>query len=373
MIIGHKYIIENNKKVLVLKLDYNQELAGKRKKSFKEEIINYIKNNKLIITSGIIILAVGNIAIAKIHLDTNDLKTKHNFITDKIIVELTDYEIKNNQENSNEEIKEETLPPQTNNNNSIPQDNLPTITPPTIEPPKEENNQTIEKPTINNSNLITIYRTNGQVLTLELEEYIIGVVAAEMPASFHIEALKAQAIVARTYTLKRLKEGKTLTDDVNTQSYIDINQMKAKWNNEFDYYYQKIKSATESTKGQAIYYNGNYIDAVYHSTNNGYTLDSVEVWQNNIPYLKSVESPWDLESRYYNQTTQKDINTILNIFNQKDPTIEIIERNQNGYVKYIKVGNIIVTGKEFRTKLSLASTDFNIIRNDQTLTINTKG
>ena len=92
----------------------------------------------------------------------------------------------------------------------------------------------------NNIINVTLYRSSGVVETIELEKYIIGVVAGEMPASFNIEALKAQAVVARTYALKAIKTGKKITDTVQTQRYIDINEMKKKWGSEYSKYYAKI-------------------------------------------------------------------------------------------------------------------------------------
>lgn len=123
-----------------------------------------------------------------------------------------------------------------------------------------------------------------------------------MPASIHIEALKAQGVIARTYALNKLSKGITLTDNNSTQNYIDIDQMKNKWGANFDKYYNKIKNAVLSTEGVILKYNNEYIDAVYFSTNNGYTEDSVNIWGNDIPYLKSVESYWDRDASSFLKT-----------------------------------------------------------------------
>ena len=114
-----------------------------------------------------------------------------------------------------------------------------------------------------------------------------------MPASFNIEALKAQAIVARTYTMKLIESNRTITDTVTTQSYKDNDALKVMWQESYNTYYNKIKTAVNDTKGIYITYNGNIIDAVYHSTSNGFTEDSINVWGNEFPYLKTVSSPWD--------------------------------------------------------------------------------
>ncbi len=224
--------------------------------------------------------------------------------------------------------------------------------------------------------IVTVYRNNGTVMQIELEEYLVGVVAAEIPASFNIEALKAQAIVARTYTLKRMSRGLILTDTVATQEYIDTNQMKTKWQGDFQKYYDKIKLAVDSTKAKYITYNGVYIDAVYHSTSNGYTEDSVYVWGNSIPYLKSVESSWDKTASSYLRTETKDNNTILNILGisiSSDTPVEILSRNASGRITSIKIGDSTYTGVNLRNLLGLRSADFDILVQDGNLVFTTRG
>ena len=90
-----------------------------------------------------------------------------------------------------------------------------------------------------------------------------------------------------------LYSGKTLTDTESTQSYKDTNELKSLWGNNFNTYYNKIKKCVESTKDIYLTYNGNYIEAVYHSTSNGKTESSLNVWNNYYPYLVSVDSPYD--------------------------------------------------------------------------------
>ena len=226
-----------------------------------------------------------------------------------------------------------------------------------------------------NKNLISLVH-NGNTINIELEDYVIGVVAAEMPASFHIEALKAQSVIARTYALNKLSKGITLTDNNSTQNYIDIDQMRNKWGIDFDKYYNKIKDAVLSTEGTTIKYNNEYIDAVYFSTSNGYTEDSINVWENSIPYLKSVESSWDRDASSFSRTQTIDLNN----FNLKLGTnissgneISIIERNSSSRVSKISVGDKIFSGVQFRNILGLRSADFDIEFNDNILTITTRG
>ena len=147
--------------------------------------------------------------------------------------------------------------------------------------------------------MISVKRSNGVINTMYIEDYLIGVVASEMPALYNTEALKAQAVVARTYTLKLMDSNRVLTDDTNTQIYKDDEELRSMWGDKYDEYYKKIKAAVYDTKGVCVTYDGKIIDAVYHSTSNGYTEDSINVWGNSYPYLKSVPSNLDTFTSSY--------------------------------------------------------------------------
>lgn len=244
---------------------------------------------------------------------------------------------------------------------------------------KEETNQDASfgsSEIVEQKQMVTVYRSSGVVVQIELEEYIVGVVAAEMPASFSSEALKAQSVVARTYALKRISNGQKLTDTVSTQAYIDINQMKTKWGSEFSKYYNKIKNAVSATTGQYITYQGSYINAVYHSTSNGYTEDAINVWNESYPYLKSVESSWDKNVNSYQRTITKDYQNLLDITGlQADEAVEIkiLSRNASGRVQTVQVGDKTYTGVEFRNLFGLRSADFDIEVIDGIVQITTRG
>lgn len=261
-----------------------------------------------------------------------------------------------------------------------PKQTAPTVeqTQPVVQQPAQTTQPVQPAPTapVAPANMITVYRSNGTVLNIELEEYLVGVVAAEIPASFNVEALKAQAIVARTYTLKRISRGLTLGDTVATQEYKDINQMKNTWQGDFQKYYDKIKSAVDATKGKYITYGGTYIDAVYHSTSNGYTEDSVYVWGNSIPYLKSVDSSWDKTASSYLRTETKDNNTILSILGisiSADTPVEVLSRNASGRITSVRIGDSTYTGVNLRNMLGLRSADFDIVVQNGNLVFTTRG
>ena len=196
-----------------------------------------------------------------------------------------------------------------------------------------------------------------------------------MPASFNIEALKAQAIVARTYALKRISENKILTDTLSTQVYKDNSELKNMWGNDFNKYYNKVKESVDSTKGIVMTYNNKYIDAVYHSTSNGKTEDAIYVWGNNIPYLKSVDSSFDKNVSSYERKKEMSLEEISNILdtNITKDTIFILERNTSNRVVNVKFNDIELTGTTFRSLLGLRSTDFTIELSDSSIIITTHG
>lgn len=209
-----------------------------------------------------------------------------------------------------------------------------------------------------------------------MEEYLIGVVAAEMPASFNTEALKAQAIIARTYALKSIERNKLLTDTVSTQAYIDTYEMQLKWGGDYNLYYNKIKEAVNSTEGLIITYNNELIDAVYFANSNGYTEDSKEVWGNTIPYLKSVESPYDINTTRYKKNTfitYEEASNILGFNIDQNVSIYNILRNESNRVTSITINDKTYTGIEFRNLFKLNSADFEIEKNEFGLNITTYG
>lgn len=227
------------------------------------------------------------------------------------------------------------------------------------------------------SNIKIKINKNNEIKELNLEEYIIGVVAGEMPASFEIEALKAQAIASRTYALYKIEnfdnvyDVETTTDD---QVYITIDEMKTKWETDFDTYYNKIKEAVKETKNQVMKKDNKVFKSYYFAMSNGYTEDSVTVFGENVS--TSVSSPWDNESlnKFEVSTTftKKDLKTKLNLI--EDITkIEILSRDKTNRVSKLKINNAEYTGIEFRHALGLRSADFTIKQDNDNYIITTKG
>lgn len=395
MISGYKIINQNNDEdVLFLYLDFSFEFGGKKQSFFKTikrflKTINFKGTKILLVSSGIII---GTLYINPYKINKLDTPTNYNYVS-KIIIhdfnenELTDYEININKDdkiqkgNILEKEKNDSVNNATNVNiqksnklsnnveeNSTNKSNL-------TETKKDNYTETKKENIKKNEITVTVYRNNGKIINLELEEYVLGVVGAEMPASFNIEALKAQAILARTYALKSIKNGKKLTDTVSTQAYKDNSELQKLWKNDYTKYYEKIKKAVNETKGKVILYNNEYIDAVYHSTSNGKTENSKNVWKNSLPYLVSVDSSWDKNVKSYKKETIFEINEFCNILKldvEEPITYEIIH-NETGRVRQITINNKTFSGTEFRNLLKLRSTDFEIEINDEKVKVTTYG
>lgn len=211
-----------------------------------------------------------------------------------------------------------------------------------------------------------------------LDEYLLGVVSSEMPATFELEALKAQAVVARTYTLYTIKNGKKhenadICDDSNCcQAWISKEDRMARWEEGLrEENWNKIVKAVNETKGKMIVYEGEVIDAFFHSNSGGITESPKEVWGGtNYPYLQSVETAGeDAYSQYSSEVIlskeelkekilekHKDFNID---YNQED-CIKILDYTEGQRVKTIKIGNLNLSGVEVRTMLGLRSANFNV-------------
>ena len=243
----------------------------------------------------------------------------------------------------------------------------------------EENNQ-IEKYEYSKYKTIKLlHQSTQEVEEIGIDEYLYGVVSSEMPANFEEEALKAQAIVARTYTIYQIINNKSkhenadICDDYRCcQAWISKEERIAKWNeNEAETNWNKIVEAVDSTSGKIIVYNGEPINAFFHANSGGVTESSLNIWGGiDYPYLKSVETSGEQDYTQYNsevilskeelveklKSKYQDINID---FSQED-SIKILEYTTSGRVKTIKFGNKEIAGTEARTLLGLKSTNFTV-------------
>ena len=203
--------------------------------------------------------------------------------------------------------------------------------------------------------------STGEIKNIELEDYIVGVVAGEMPASFNEEALKAQAIASRTYAMYKMKNSNgtyDLVTDKTNQVYITEDKMKSLWQENFDYYFEKIKRAVYDTKDLIMTYNGDIILSLYFARSNGKTEDAISVFGSNQEYLKSVESPE--ENLTSEVTISKD--KFCNKLNISCDAINIsnVLKSSSGRINSLNINDKTFKGTEIRTLFDLKSTDFDI-------------
>ena len=244
---------------------------------------------------------------------------------------------------------------------------------------KEEIIYKIKYGSINNKIIKVKKIDTGNIEEVPLEKYVLGVVAGEMPASFNIEALKAQAVASRTYALKKAESNKEydVEDSTTNQVYIDDNKMKEKWKDNYDELLKKIKNAVDETKGEVLLYNNELIDAMFFSTSNGYTENSDDVFSSSLPYLVSVESNWDkTESPVFASTkevTKKEFLFNLGLSDSNTIDVNNIERTKTGRVKNITINKKVFKGTKIRSIFGLKSTSFTINIKNDVVTFNVNG
>ncbi|ABW20085.1 stage II sporulation protein D [Alkaliphilus oremlandii] len=255
----------------------------------------------------------------------------------------------------------------------------------------------VEKNVVESDLTVTVYnhKTN-KIMELELERYLIGVVAAETPAAFEMEALKAQAVAARTYAVWRKDVNQDAghpqhpgailcTNHQHCQEWLSTEELKERHGNKWmKQYLPKIKEAVSSTKGIVMTYNMKPIEPLYHSTSGGITENSEDVFSSALPYLRSVSSPYEegspvlvdtltISAREFvskMESRHKDIQ-----INQRKlaSEINILERTNGGSVKRVKVGNKELSGRDIRESFDLRSANFTVDVKGNNVSFTTKG
>ncbi len=234
---------------------------------------------------------------------------------------------------------------------------------------------------VNNLNVRVKRLDKNTIETIPLEEYIVGVLAGEMPVYFEIEALKAQAVAARSYVLKRIEYNKDndydVVDSVMNQVYLDNDYLKEAWQSNYVKNINKLRKAVNETIDEYLVYNDEVIDALFFSTSNGYTENVELVFNLDLPYLKSVESFWDEEtSEAFNQKTTislKDFYQKLNLKYQDTLKVQIVKRSNTNRILSLKINDQLFEGTDVYNKLGLKSTDFKMIQSGSNVIIETKG
>ncbi|KXG76270.1 stage II sporulation protein D [Thermotalea metallivorans] len=249
-----------------------------------------------------------------------------------------------------------------------------------------ESNQTVR---------VYVHETKN-IVAIDLEEYVKGVVAGEMPAAFELEALKAQAVAARSYAVARMNQfkeggqpahpGAELCDGVHCQVWLSkdkLRQIKTKyWMRD---YWPKIEKAVEETKGLILTYQGKPVDQpLFHSTSGGRTENSEDVFAAFVPYLRSVESPYEEKAPHLTDVQVIPVASFINKFKSKykdsdlqeaniKSAFKILERSTGGRILKMQVGNKIVSGREMRELLGLRSANFKMTIDNKNLEITTFG
>ncbi len=213
----------------------------------------------------------------------------------------------------------------------------------------------------------------GKKENMEFEKYILGVVMAEMPATFDSEALKAQSVAARTYALSKMKSergisthhGADVCDDfAHCQAYVTMKKAMSNWGKNASECLEKCKNAVRDTEGEVMLYDGEPIKAVFHSSSSGKTENARDVWGGNVDYLVSVESPGERECPSH----ESEVSVEIKAFKEKvkkeykaDFSKEIIGEvmyNESGSVKSLSVGTVKIKGTEIRKMFNLRSACF---------------
>ncbi len=237
---------------------------------------------------------------------------------------------------------------------------------------------------------IELYTTStGEIVTLDFEEYICGVLLAEVPEYFEDEAMKAMAVAARTYCFRRLSSDAKYTkhysadvcdDYTHCLGYISPDEAAVKWGEKAALeYYEKIKNNVEQTKGEILLYQDNVIDAVFHASSCDYTESAENIWGYEIPYLVSVSTPEQAALSYAEYTPEE----LKNILNQEgircnfsletSKWLTEIKTDKNGRVEYINICNTQITGRRVREIFGLKSTNFDINFENEKFKFTAKG
>ena len=243
---------------------------------------------------------------------------------------------------------------------------------------------------------ISVYRMDsGKTESIPFEEYVMGVVAGEMPATFEIEALKAQAVAARTYSLsKMIRSGSggnpdhpsaPVCDDTHCQVYRSPEELReiksAEW---MTTGWPKIQEAVESTSGQLMYYQGTLVEQpLFHSSSGGKTENSEDVFVSALPYLRSVDSPYEASAPHQNEQIEIPLSEFKMKVSQANPgkslgtvdsnSVRILERSAGGRVAAIQIGDLTLKGRELRDLVGLRSANFTVSVIGGTVLFTTEG
>lgn len=252
----------------------------------------------------------------------------------------------------------------------------------TVESPPAETERKIQKfivhqaakqPSGDEGTLLTVL-VDGQPEEMTLRDYLVGVLMGEMPASYPMEALKAQAVAARTYTLRRLSGGGVLSDDPTVcQAYVPVSTAPEKFGDQTEELLGKLQTAVEETDGQVLCYNGELISATYFSCSGGRTESAQAVWGGDVPYLVSVESPGEEDSSGYASQAELPVADVKARLGVDDLGVSDVSYTEGGGIAAMTIGGKTFSGTELRKLLDLRSTMFTMEIGPETVVFSVTG
>ncbi len=333
MFYNHAILEVNNEPVLYLYLNSTYEFAQdfygeNRKKTLYEKVNNYIRNSGIDFKGRRVYLVVNGIIVSSLVIDPIKYDGKQK--VDEMIPFYQYVEILSDLIPNNQEI--ELL-------------------------------DTDEEQEINAGKFISLKRSNGVLQRFFLEDYAYGVICSEMPLKFEKEALKAEAVLARTYALNQEKKGETIKEQNKIQAFTDKDNLKSLYKDQFVTYMQKVKDAIKETQGEYLTYHNEPIEVYTHVVNHGKTEDAREFLFRDVPYLRSVESPWDLEDFPYTNSTTFSFDEISRFLNQpihKNTKISVVSHTIGGRIKQLRIGKFRYRVDYLYHLLGLKSTDFTV-------------
>lgn len=230
------------------------------------------------------------------------------------------------------------------------------------------------------NSVVRVYREKlDRIDRVPIEEYVVGVVAGEIPVSFNIEALKAQAVASRSYVMYQIKRNKNkdfdVYDTVRSQVYLDASLLKDKWGDDYVNNVNRIKEAVIDTAGEYLVYDGEVVEAMFFSTSSGVTENSEDVFSNSVPYLRSVSSTWDEISPVYMDSkkfSKEEFYNLLNIKYQEKMSVNT-NTTSTGRVIDLVINDKKFSGRDIVSKLGIRSSYFVITEYDDSIVVDTKG
>jgi len=245
------------------------------------------------------------------------------------------------------------------------------------------------------------FPSDDALVSMPLGEYLKGVVAAEMPADFHMEALKAQMVVARTYTVRRMRqfggtggcplhpEADVCADHRTSQAYMSREQLAEKYGSAAaDDFWARLSLAQAETEGEVLTYGGELIDALYHAVSGRMTESAGDYFSTDLPYLMPVDDTWGAEaprlveqrrftpeafSRAVANGGEEPVRAVMAAARAGLPPVQVTARTASGRVKEVVIGDLTLSGRAFRERLGLRSTDFRVYWQDGDLVVETHG